>query len=228
MQDTYTLDLSAFTLEKLKNVLQSARLLPSQKILGENIDQRFALLRQHGIENLQQLQDALKTKPALAAFARQTGLPADYLTILRREVNSYQPQPVDLKNFPGVELDAIEKLAQLGIRNTRQLFAHVLTPQSRQELAGRSGIECAALLELTRLTDVARMKWVGPKFARLLLEAGYGSVEKVATADADRLYHDITRTNAERGIYQGGLGLEDIRLWINFTVQDVPRVIVYD
>ena len=58
----YYLDLAAFTLEKLKNLLKTSRLLPSQQILRENIDQRFALLEQNGIENLQQLQTALKTK----------------------------------------------------------------------------------------------------------------------------------------------------------------------
>jgi hypothetical protein len=97
----YYLDLGKFSLKKLKGLLKSTRLLPSQQILQEKIDERFACLEGNGIENLEQLQKALKTKSAVQSFAEATGLPPDYLTILRREVNSYLPKPVDLKDFPG-------------------------------------------------------------------------------------------------------------------------------
>ena len=106
LQSDYYLDLSEFSLEKLKTLFEYTRLLPSQQILLVNIDERFACLEQSGIENLQQLQIALKTKSYVQSFALATGLPVDYLTVLRREVNSYQPKPVNLKEFPGVKQDA--------------------------------------------------------------------------------------------------------------------------
>jgi len=65
----YYLDLSAFRLAKLKNHLETARLLPSQQILQQDIDARFSCLEHYGIENLAQLQKALKTKSAVQAFA---------------------------------------------------------------------------------------------------------------------------------------------------------------
>ena len=58
----YYLDLSEFSLEKLKTLFENTRLLPSQQILRVDIEARFACLEQSGIENLQQLQIALKTK----------------------------------------------------------------------------------------------------------------------------------------------------------------------
>jgi hypothetical protein len=75
---------------------------------------------------------------------------------------------------------------------------------------------------------VARLKWVGPKFARLLIASGYDTVEKVADSDYERLYHDIMRVNEERGIYKGGLGIEDLKLWVSVVVQDVPQVIQFE
>lgn len=54
-----------------------------------------------------------------------------YLTILRREVNSYQPKPIQLKDIPGVNPEVVRKMDQLGIRNTKQLFPHVLTREDR-------------------------------------------------------------------------------------------------
>lgn len=106
----YHLDLKTFSIEKLQDLLKSVRLLPSQQVLRENIDERFACLKQHGMENLQQLWNALKTKAAVQSFGAATGLPVDFLTVLRREVNSYQPRPIRLKDFPGVDPEVIRTL----------------------------------------------------------------------------------------------------------------------
>lgn len=222
----YHLDLSTFSLAKLKKQIQRSRLLPSQQILQENIEERFACLEQHGIENLEQLQSALKTKSDILSFSEMTGLPVDYLTILRREVNSSQPKPIDLKDFPGIDPDIVGRLQAIGIKNTEQLFPYVLTPQNRDELAQRTQITIEDIMELTRLTDVARTKWVGPKFARLLIESAYDTVGKIAQSNADELYFDLVRVNKERGIYQGKFGAEDMRQWID-SVQDVPQIIQY-
>ncbi len=223
----YSPDLGAFSLAKLKEQLRTARLLPSQQILCEHLDERFACLEQNGIENLAQLQKALKNKAAVAAFAKTTGLPVEYLTVLRREVNGYQPKPVDLKEFPGVNLDVVRKLQEIGVANTEQLFPYVLTPASRAELVRRHQLEEQALLELTKLTDVARLKWVGPKFARLLLEAGYDTVEKIAASSGEDLYRALVRANETSRVYQGKFGLDDMKLWVTTVVQETPRVIQY-
>ena len=74
----YYPDLSAFSLEQLKIILENLRLLPGQKIIGQDIDERFACFAGHGIENLQQLQTALKSKGDVQSFATLTGLPVDY------------------------------------------------------------------------------------------------------------------------------------------------------
>lgn len=223
----YYLDLSAFSLEKLKNHLKNTRLLPSQQILQDDIDERFACLERNGIENLQQLQKALKTKSDIQSFAQETGLPVDYLTILRREVNSYQPKPIKLIDFPGVNPEVIDKLDQIGIKNTKQLFPYVLTRKDRRVFAERNQIEYEDILEFTKLTDVARLKWVGPKFARLLIESEYDTVEKIANSDYEELYLALVQVNEEKGIYKGKFGKEDLKQWVNVVVQDVPQVIQY-
>ncbi len=223
----YYADLAAFSLERLKNLFKTTRLLPSQKILQENIDERFACLAQYGIQNLAQLQKSLNSKVDLQSFSAQTGLPIDYLTLLRREVNSNQPKPIDLKDFPGVHAEVAQPLAQRGIKNTAQLFPHVLTAANRLALAHETQIALDDILDLTRLTDVARAKWVGPKFARLLVAAGYGSLAKIASADSESLWQAIQQTNREGNHYQGSLSQDDLKGWL-LTVQNVPQLIEYE
>lgn len=103
----------------------------------------------------------------------------------------------------------------------------MLSPDARIAFSKQHQIDLAALLELTKLTDLARLKWVGPKFAKLLLESGYDTVAKVATSNDEELYATMMRVNAEKNIYAGRLGLEDLKQWVKFAVQDVPRVIQY-
>ena len=223
----YYIDLSNFSLEKFKHRIKTTRLLPSHIILQENIDERFSCIMKHAIGNLDQLKKTLKTKSDVQSFADKSGLPLDYLTVLRREVNSYQPKPIKLKDFPGVDLEAVSKLEQIGIKNTFQLFPEVLTPQNRSEFALENQIEDEDLLDLTKLTDVARLKWVGPKFARLLVESDYDTVEKIANSDYEKLYLDLMRINEISNIYKGSLGMDDLKDWVNVVIQDVPRVIQY-
>lgn len=221
------MNLNAFSLEKLKHRLKTTRTIPSQKILLEDIDHRFARLKAHGIENLAQLQKALKTKSNVESFSKTTGLPLDYLTVLRREVNGYHPKPIKLSEFPGVNPDAVNQLEQVGIKNTKQLFPHILTPDERSKFAEQNQIEYDDILDLTGLTEAARLKWVGPKFARLLVESGYDSVEKVANSDFEELYQSLVRINEEKDIYRGKFGLEDMKVWVNVYVQDVPQMIEF-
>lgn len=223
----YAIDLSTFSLKKLKHNIENTRTLPSQQILQEDMDERFACLEQHGIENLQQLQTVLKTKKEVQSFAQETGLPVDYLTILRREVNSYQPKPIQLKDFPGVKPEVIQKLDRIGIKQTKQLFPHVLTREDRCAFAEENQIADDDLLELTRLTDIARLKWVGPKFARLLIESPYDTVEKIANSDYEALYLALAEVNEKKEIYKGNIGEEDLKNWVNVVVQDVQQVIQY-
>ncbi len=188
---------------------------------------RFSCLKLQGIENLQQLQTALKTKVAVQSFAAWTGLSIEYLTILRREVNSYQPKPIKLGEFPGINPEVLEKLEQAGIKNTKQIFPFILTPERRKALAEEQQIEPADLLELTKLTDVGRLKWVGPKFARLLIESEYDTVEKIAGADFEELFNNLVHVNEAKAIYKGKFGKADLKMWVNVVVQETPQVIQY-
>lgn len=223
----YYPDLNTFSLAKFKQLLKAARLLPSQKILQEDLAERMACLQAQGIQNLAQLQTALKSKSTLQSFAKATGLSVDYLIVLRREVNSYQPKPIDLKAFPGVKPEVVRQLQRSGIKNTAQLFPQVLNRQARTACAQQHQLEPTDVVDLTKLTDVARAKWVGPKFARLVVESNYDTLEKIARANAADFCSELVRVNTARNLYQGKFGVEDMRAWITGPVQLVPLIIQY-
>ncbi len=226
MKNDYHINLEKYSLDKFKKDLEESELIPSRKILKEDINNRFRVLKDNDISNLQDLVNVLKTPKKAKEFAEKTGLPQDYVLILRREVNSYTPKPVNLDKFPGVDAKTITKLNNEGIKNTAHLFKKIKTPEDREKLAAELDIPLAEIVELTKLTDLVRIKWVGPVFARIFLDSGTDTALKISKSDAEPLYKKLIKINEEKGYTKGKFIENDVRLCIK-VADMVPKVIEF-
>lgn len=65
----YYINLAAVTLDEYKQRLAENELLPSQQVLKEDIDARFAVFAGMGIRDAAQLRQALKSKKDVEAPA---------------------------------------------------------------------------------------------------------------------------------------------------------------
>lgn len=226
MAGNYYMNLEKISLDNYQHQLENTDMLPSRRILKEEISKRFCSLKKCGIKNLQNLVEALKNPDKVKEFSELSGLPEDYLLIMRREINSFQPKPVNLKEFPGVSPQDITKLKSLGVGNTMQLFDKVKTKKERDELAKKLGLKRDALLDLVKLTDLSRVKWIGPIFARIFLDSGVDTAEKVAKAKAEILFKKLMEINNRKKYTKGRFTLKDIELCIS-VAKDVPKEIKY-
>ncbi len=200
MKDQYHLDASKISLKKFQKSLGSRELIPSRAILKENINERFNNLYSVGIHNLKDLIDALKTKQKLEAFSKLTSLSTDYLTLLKREANSYFPKPIRLSSFPGVESRTIKKLESIDIKNSKQLFNRARSISEKNQLSSLTKIPIEELTELFQLSDLARLYGVGPVFARLIHDVGIDSVKtfvKHSPKEIIKIYEDKTQKKAD-------------------------------
>lgn len=227
MKNDYYRDLSLIDIDQFKSKLMKTDLLPSQKLLGENIPENMKIIKKQGITDLEQLQMTLKTKPSVEQFSELTGLSVEYLTLLRREVNSYHPKPINIKDYPGVEKELVEKLSGLGIKNTKQLFPKIFNKKLREDFVNQNNFKKEEILELTYYTDLARLKWVGAKFAKLLIESGYTSISKIKKSDPDKFLKKLYTTNEKKELYKGGHGEDDLKKWLEFVVKDTPEAIKF-
>jgi len=200
MDIDYHLDPKKISLEKLRRSLESRELIPSRMILKENLKANFEVLASAGVNNMDDLIKALKSKNKVDAFSKQTGLEVGYLTILRREANSYFPNPVRLSSFPGIDQRVISKLDEHGIKNSKQLFNAAKSSAEREKLCSETGLTDQELREVVHLSDLARLYGVGPVFARLLYDIGIDSVEsfiKCSPKEIIRMYEDTTNKKAD-------------------------------
>lgn len=95
--------------------------------------------------------------------------------------------PFALKGFHGVNHEYVEKLAATGIRNVEQMLEAGRTRNGRQELSAKTGVPLDSILELLKLSDLARIPGVKGIRARLYYDAGVDSIEKMAEWDPKAL-----------------------------------------
>ncbi len=222
----YYINLEKISLDDYQKKLEGAYLPPGRVILKEKLNEYFGCLKSAGIHNVEELIRILKKKDKISQLAMTGCLSGNYLIILLRELNSMRPKLNKLSDFPGVQAELTDRLKKAGIENTVQLYEKVITAAERQKLAAQTGSSIGGILELTKLTDLSRIKWVGVAFARMLYDAGVDSVEKAAKADPVELHKTIHRLNQEKVYYKGQIGLNDIRIFVN-AANDVPQEIVY-
>ncbi len=226
MADQYGIDLEAFSLARFRDSLERGEVLPGRQVLKEEIPERFAVLESMGIDNLKALIDALKAKRRVETFSQASGLPMDYLVILRREANSYVPKPVGLGSFPGIDPGNVENLAALSIKHSKHLFERGRTKGDRVELSRLAKVPGDDLLELVKLSDLARVSGVGPVFARLLFEAEASTVEELAACTPEALSERLVAIVLEMGYTEAMVPLKDVKHCIN-AARSLPKVIEY-
>ena len=225
MSDDYYLDFQNYPLHTWQEELKKASLLPSRQILKEDLDARFNILSRKGISNLQELMDALKTSRKVREFASQTGLPEDYLLVLRREVLSLKPGPVKLSKLPGVKPELVEKLEAAGIKTTLELFKRAKTSQDRDELGEEVELRREEILELAKLSDLSRIKWVGPVFARMFLESRMIGVKGIR-GRASEFYAELVNINHNHKHTKARFVENDLVMCIEFA-KKLPEVMEY-
>lgn len=226
MSDNYSIDLEKFSLDRYHHILATEELLPSHRVLKDNLDEHFAALKAMGFENIKQVFNALSTKKKQAALAQESGIPLDYLAVLRRNIKGYIPNPVNFRDIPDLDPDHVERLAEAGIKHTKHMFEQVNTLAKRASLSEKTGIPQDAMLALTELTDLARLPYVGPIYLRLIYEAGTHTVQAVAEQQPEPFFDKLVAINQEHQYTRAKFTLKDIALTIDLAKQ-IPQGIEF-
>jgi predicted flap endonuclease-1-like 5' DNA nuclease len=174
-----------------------------------------------GIQDLAELRSSLSSKAKRETFARESGLPLEYLVILRREVNSYRSRPFNLAKIPGVHPEYVERLAAVGIKHTKHLVKRAITPADRTALAEEAGLPEDALLELVKLSDLVRIVGVGPVSVRALYDAGIKTPEEFLQHSVEEL---LVKMRAVESLASSNR--KDIEYCVE-TAQYLPQAIEY-
>ena len=211
MKDKYQIDFEKYSLQKFFNNLKTRDMIPSRKILKDDLDKRFKIIKANGITNLRELAAALKTKQKIELFSDVSGLGKEYLTLLNREAKSYHPNPIRLDKFSEINPKDLESLSAVGIKNSRHMIIQAGTKEQRIQLSKKTKIPLERLDEIVCLSDLARAYGVGPVFAHMIYNLGIQSIKEFIEITADefiRIYEEKTKKKADFGINEIQFSLE--------------------
>lgn len=119
-----------------------------------------------------------------------------------------------------------KKLQETGINTAEALLENGATPKGRQEIAEKSGIPYAKVLEWINHVDLFRIKGVGEEYADLLEAAGVDTVPELAQRNASNLHEKMAAVNAEKKLVRQLPASTQVANWVEQAKQ-LPRVITY-
>lgn len=227
MANQYYMNLEKFSLDKFKQILKTEEMLPARQILKEDIEERFDVLTSMGVLHLKDLIDALNTKQKIEDFAKRSGLSKEYLVILRREARSFKPKVVPLREMLGIAEEHVDKLESVGITHSKHLFNHGRTKEEREKLAAATGVPIDELLELVKLSDLARIRGLGGAFVRLFYEAGADTSETLSNWEPEKLSREVVMLNKDREITKWVPSLKDVKQYVEMA-NALAKVIEYE
>lgn len=210
----YLINLSKVSIFRYKHILENQNLLPGRKILHQNIVSNFDAIKSCNINNLSELIFALSTAQKINSFSEKSGLSKDYLTILKREINSIQPKAVLLKGFSGLEEKTFQALADAGIKTSRDYYEIFEAENNKIKQI----IQCQdKAQELFCLCNLVRINGVGAVAAKSFYDAGYKSVYDIANAVAEDMLIKVSKINDVKHYYKAKLGVKDMQFCIDFA-----------
>ena len=118
------------------------------------------------------------------------------------------------------------KLTKAGVRTTDALLKAAATPKHRKELAEKTGIGDALILEWVNHVDLYRIKGVGSEYSDLLEAAGVDTVPELAQRKASHLTEKMVAVNLEKKVVRKLPVESQVADWIE-QAKKLPRVITY-
>ncbi len=128
---------------------------------------------------------------------------AKYASELREKEIAAKRKGMRLDRFSGYDRTIVEKLAKEGIFYTYQMIAAARSPELRESLAARTGIEMERILEYLKLSDLSRLGGMKGVRARLYYDAGVDTLDKLSNWNPEELRTmlvDFVRKTGFKGI----------------------------
>ncbi|HAY84631.1 MAG TPA: hypothetical protein DCY42_06825 [Chloroflexi bacterium] len=136
-------------------------------------------------------------------------------------------KPFLLKDFHGIQPAHIAALACIKIKNIRQMLQAGGTPADRRMLVSKTGIPHAVILELVKLSDLARIPGIKGIRARLYHDAGIDTLKKLAHSQAEEVLQ-ITQNFVRQ---TGFDGLAPLPAEVSFSIEtarSLPDLVTFE
>ncbi len=131
-----------------------------------------------------------------------------------------------IEDIEGIGPAYAEKLALAGVKTVEGLLKAGAEKSGRKEIAEKSGISDAQILNWVNRADLTRIKGVSTQYADLLEAAGVDTVPELAQRNAANLAEKMQEVNEAKNLVRKVPSVVDVEKWVA-QAKDLPRVVNY-
>ena len=131
-----------------------------------------------------------------------------------------------IKEIEGIGETYAPKFQAVGIKTVAELLERGKNPQGRQELAEATGLSEKLILKWVDMSDLFRVKGIGPQYSELLEKAGVDTVKELRHRVPEHLHAKLKEANAstERHLVRALPGLKAVQAWVEAAKELKPAV----
>jgi len=119
-----------------------------------------------------------------------------------------------------------EKLRAAGVRSVNALLQAGATPKGRKELAEKTGIGHAYVLDWVNRADLMRIAGIGEEYSDLLEWAGVDTVPELAQRNPDSLHKRMLEVNEEKRLVRRPPTRDMVARWVE-QAMTLKRIVSY-
>jgi len=146
--------------------------------------------------------------------------------ITRELIGMLYMETYRLKDFRGVKTEFVEKLVSKGIKTAKQMLDAGKTKTGREKLAEETGVPVEYILELVKLSNLARVPGVKAIRARLYYETGLDTLDKIAEWDPKEM-RKMLKEFIEKNNFDGIAPLPKEAVMTVTLAKHLPKIVEY-
>ena len=127
-----------------------------------------------------------------------------------------------LSKIEGIGPTYAEKLKKVGIKSIEALLEAGATAKDRKDLAAKTGIGDALILNWVNRADLFRVPRVGEQYSDLLEKAGVDTVVELAKRKPENLLTKMAEVNQEKNLVNRLPTLKMVEGWVS-AAKELPR-----
>lgn len=206
----YSINLVKISIDEFERTLLTMHILPSQKIILNNLSSNILKFKNKGFSNLQEVQNLLKKKKDYDLIAKNIDIDKEFLILFNRMVNSYVVKVVALEKLEIFTCEDLIALAYENIKNTENFYEILKKTEHRINVSNRLCIPIEKLEYALHIVDLLRINGVGVEYAKALYYIGIKTINDYNITPSEKILFSINKYNKEKIHSKATLGISDI------------------
>lgn len=119
-----------------------------------------------------------------------------------------------IEEIEGIGKAQTQKLAQAGIKTTKDLLTQGASARGRKVVAERCGVSAVHLLKWVNMADLMRISGVGEEYSELLEAANCNTVKQLRRRNAVNLSKRMLEINATKKLVRSPPSEAQVTKWV--------------